>query len=158
MSITIINDIGKITVFLLVLLSGFLITAKSQRKLPNYLFAAFLLITSIDFTGFFLPPSQNIYIQGGKIASVLLQMPLYFLYVRSVCYYNFSFRKIHILHVVLFVGFYFIFLITNEIEAYFGVFQTISKLQYYGYIIAIFYTLYQFKRVYMENYSLAYLH
>lgn len=153
MNETIINDIGKITVFLLVLLSGFLITVKSKRKLPNYLFAAFLLVTSIDLTGLFLPPAQNNYIQGLKIASVLLQMPLYFLYVRSVCYFNFQFQKKHLLHTILFIGFFSTFLITNEIDTYFDAFHSISKLQYYAYIIAVFYTLYQFKKVYLENYS-----
>lgn len=153
MNIAIINDIGKITVFLLVLLSGFLITAKSKRKLPNYLFAAFLLVTSIDLTGLFMPLAENNYIRGFKVASVLLQMPLYFLYVRAVCYYNFKLHKKHILHTVLFFGFLLLFIIENEIEAYFETFQTISKLQYHGYIIGIFYTLYNFKKVYQENYS-----
>lgn len=31
-----INDLGKIIVFLFLLLSVFLITAKSERKLPDY--------------------------------------------------------------------------------------------------------------------------
>lgn len=31
-----INDLGKIIVFLFLLLSVFLITAKAERKLPNY--------------------------------------------------------------------------------------------------------------------------
>ncbi|UEQ76983.1 hypothetical protein [Chryseobacterium arthrosphaerae] len=74
-----INDLGKIIVFLFLLLSVFLITAKAERKLPNYLFAAFLLISMVDLSGFFLPPSDYSIIKGFKLSSILLQLPLYFL-------------------------------------------------------------------------------
>jgi hypothetical protein len=68
---TLINDIGKIIVCLMVLLSVFLITVKS-----NFLFAAFLLVTAFDFIGMFLLEISNNTLNSLKIASVLLQMPL----------------------------------------------------------------------------------
>lgn len=148
-----INDIGKIIVFLLVLLSVFVITVKSKRKLPNYLFAAFLLTTAIDLTGLFVSMAHNQMIQGIKIASVLLQMPLFFLYVRSICYMNFQLEKKHFLHTVLFVVFGVIFSFSSSIDDYYAQFEWVSKLQYYAYITAVLVTLQTFKRVYQQNYS-----
>lgn len=106
MSMALINDIGKIIFFLFLLLSFFLITAKSERKLPHYLFAAFLLVSVIDLSGFFLPASHNRIIQGLKVSSILLQMPLYYLYVNSACYYNFKLQKKHLLHGLPFLFFF----------------------------------------------------
>ena len=54
----ILDEIGLITVFLLVLLSLFLLTNSSKKKLPNTLFAFFLIITSFDISALFL---QSIY-------------------------------------------------------------------------------------------------
>jgi AraC-like DNA-binding protein len=150
---TLINDLGKIIVFLLLLLSVFLTSVKSNRKLPNYLFAAFLLVTSIDLSGLFLPLSQNQTIQSFKVASVLLQMPLYFLYVRSICYFNFKLKTAHLLHAILFVIFFFVLSMSKEVETYYKTYQVITKLQYYAYIAGVVYTLLSFKKLYQENYS-----
>jgi AraC-like DNA-binding protein len=148
-----INDIGKIIVFLMMLLSVFLITVKSTKKLSNYLFAAFLLITAFDLIGMFLFEISNNTINSLKIASVLLQMPLYYLYVQSVCYYNFKLEKKHLLHVLLFlVVFVFLFKTTVSDRSY-NIFQILAKAQYYCYIIAVFFTLSHFKKLYQENYS-----
>jgi AraC-like DNA-binding protein len=150
---SIINDLGKIIVFLLVLLSVFLITVKSNRKLPNYLFAAFLWVTAIDLTGLFLPVSGSQIIMTIKITSVLFQMPLFFLYVRSVCYFNFKLHKKHFFHSILFFLFFAFFVCTPSIDGYYEIYKIASKMQYYGYITAIFVTLHMFKKVYQENYS-----
>jgi len=148
-----INDIGKIIVFLMLLLSIFLITVKSTKKVSNYLFAVFLLTTAFDFTGMFLLEISNNTINSLKIASVLLQMPLYYLYVQSVCYFNFKLEKNHLLHIILFlVIFIALFTTTVSDESYF-IFQIIAKIQYYFYIIAVFFTLSHFKKLYQENYS-----
>ncbi|AYY86308.1 hypothetical protein EGX91_17980 [Chryseobacterium indologenes] len=93
-----INDLGKIIAFLFLLLSVFMITAKTKRKLPNYLFASFLLISLVDLSGFFLNTPDHKVVKAFKISSILLQMPLYYLYVNAACYYNFTLKKHHILH------------------------------------------------------------
>jgi AraC-like DNA-binding protein len=148
-----INDIGKITVFLMVLLSIFLITVKSSRKLSNYLFATFLLVTAIDFTGLFILEIPSNTLNSLKIASVLLQMPLYYLYVKSVCYFNFKLEKKHLLHALLFlIAFLFLFATAISENSY-SIYQLIAKVQYYGYIIAVFLALSQFKKLYQENYA-----
>lgn len=148
-----ISDLGKIIVFLFWLLSIFLITAKSKRKLPDYLFAAFLLVSMIDFSGFFLPPSDSKFISGGKIASVLLQMPLYYLYVNSAFYYNFRLHKKHLLHALPFLIFFCLFCITGISKQSYRMFDVVSVIQYYSYILAVFLALRTFKKLYQENYS-----
>ena len=149
----IINDLGKIIFFLFLLLSVFLITAKSKRKLPDYLFAAFLLISVIDFSSFFIVPPDSKMIRGGKLASVLLQMPLYYLYVNSACYYNFRLRKKHLLHLIPFLFFFCLFSITGISKKAYDAFDIISIIQYYFYIVAVFLVLRTFRRLYRENYS-----
>jgi AraC-like DNA-binding protein len=148
-----INDLGKIIFFLFLLLSAFLITAKSERKLPNYLFAAFLLISVIDLSGFFLAPSDNTMIKGFKLGSVLLQMPFYFLYVNAACYYNFTLRTKHLLHALPFLFFLLWFSITGISEKNNQIFDIVSTVQYYFYIVAVFLVLRTFRKLYQENYS-----
>lgn len=152
-SVAFINDLGKIIFFLFLLLSVFLITAKSERKLPDYLFAAFLLVSVIDFSGFFLTPPDSKIIKGGKLASVLLQMPLYYLYVNSACYYNFKLHKKHLLHTLPFLFFFCLFSISGISKQSYRVFDSFSIVQYYYYIIAVFLALRNFRRLYQENYS-----
>ncbi|MCQ9640930.1 helix-turn-helix domain-containing protein [Chryseobacterium sp. WG14] len=148
-----INDLGKIIVFLFLLLSVFLITVKSKRKLPDYLFAAFLLVSVIDFSGLFISPPDSKIIKGGKLASVLLQMPLYYLYVNSACYYNFKLHKKHLLHTLPFLFFFCLYSISGISKQNYRVFDSISIIQYYFYIIAVFLALRSFRRIYQENYS-----
>ncbi|MEJ5048486.1 helix-turn-helix domain-containing protein [Chryseobacterium culicis] len=152
-NMSLINDLGKIIFFLFLLLSAFLLTAKSERKLPHYLFAAFLLISVIDLSGFFLPPSDHKIIKGFKLASVLLQMPLYYLYVNAACYYNFTLRKKHLLHALPFLFFMGWFSIAGISGQNDQAFDLVSTVQYYFYIIAVFLVLRTFKRLYQENYS-----
>lgn len=148
-----INDIGKIIVFLMILLSVFLITVKSAKKTSNYLFATFLLITAFDFMGMFLLEISNNTLNSLKIASVLLQMPLYYLYVQSVCYYNFKLEKKHFLHVLLFLVVFILLFSTKVSERSYNIFNILARVQYYYYIIAVFVTLSHFKKLYQENYA-----
>ncbi|TZF93674.1 AraC family transcriptional regulator [Chryseobacterium panacisoli] len=152
-NMSLINDLGKIIFFLFLLLSAFLITAKSERKLPNYLFAAFLLISVIDLSGFFLPPPDNKIIKGFKLASVLLQMPLYFLYVNAACYYNFTLRTKHLFHAVPFLCFLVWFSISGISQQNDQAFDIVSTIQYYFYMVAVFLVLKTFRKLYQENYS-----
>ncbi|WP_172276937.1 helix-turn-helix domain-containing protein [Chryseobacterium sp. LAM-KRS1] len=147
-----IGDLGKIIVFLFLLLSIFLITAKSKRRLPNYLFAAFLLTSVIDLSGFFVYPSGN-FMQSFKSSSILLQMPLYYLYVKSACYYNFSLSKKHLVHGLPFLFFLVLFLVTQMSAQADQVFDIFTIIQYYYYIIAVFLELRIFKKLYRDNYS-----
>lgn len=148
-----INDLGKIIVFLFLLLSVFLITAKPKRKLPNYLFAAFLLISVVDLSGFFLSSPDHNLTKAFKLSSILLQMPLYYLYVNAACYYNFTLTRKHLLHGVPFLFFFCLFSITGISEQSNKIFDVVSTIQYYYYIIAVFWSLKTFRKIYQENYS-----
>nr|WP_315027677.1 AraC family transcriptional regulator [uncultured Chryseobacterium sp.] len=148
-----INDLGKIIVFLFLLLSIFLLTAKPKRKLPNYLFAAFLLISVVDLSGFFLNPSSYKIIKAFKLSSILLQMPLYYLYVNAACYYNFVLNKKHLLHGLPFLFFFCLFGFTDIFEKSDRIFDAIATIQYYSYIVAVFLVLRRFRKLYRENYS-----
>lgn len=153
MEMAFINDVGKIIFFLFLLLSFFLVTVKSERKLPNYLLASFLLVSVIDLSGFFLSPPDNRIIQGLKVSSILLQMPLYYLYVNAACYYNFALQRKHLLHAIPFLFFFFLFCISGISKQADQWFDTVSTVQYYFYIIAVFLALRTFRKVYRENYS-----
>lgn len=150
-----IGDIGKIVVFLLVLLGIFLITTKSGRKLPNRLFAAFLWVTAIDFTGYFIGSffENNPSVLYLKISSVLLQMPLFYLYVRSACYGNVKLTFRTVLHVIPFLIFASFFFISGRTDTCYFIYDVFSEIQYYGYIIAVFWTLHRYKTVFQQQHS-----
>lgn len=149
---TLIADLGKIIVFLYLLLIIFLITSKNKRKLPDYLFASFLLISIVDLSGFFLAPSNRFYL-AFKLATVLLQMPLYYLYVQSACYYNFRLNSKDFLHTLPFLCFFILFSINGISKQNHKIFDIVSTVQYYSYIIAVFLVLTRFRRLYRDNYS-----
>lgn len=148
-----ISDLGKIIVFLFLLLSVFLITARSKRKLPDYLFAAFLLVSVIDFSGFLLSAAQTRAFSALKVASVLLQMPLFYLYVNSACYYNFKLQGKHLLHTVPFWLFFCLLAFAGTSKIAYQAFDVIAVVQYYGYILAVLLALATFKKIYQQNYS-----
>lgn len=149
------NSVGKIIVFLMIFFSIFLLTVKSNKTLSNRIFALFLLITAFDLTGFFVFIDSVKYpdILILKIASSLLQMPLFYLYVLSVCYSNFTIKKKHIIHAALFFLFLSIFKITSLSNQSISAYKIVGEVQYITYIIAIFLVLKKYKTVYLENYS-----
>ncbi|MFD0796839.1 helix-turn-helix domain-containing protein [Maribacter chungangensis] len=149
-----IQSIGKIIVFIMILLSVFLFTVKTKNKLSNRLFGTYLLVIAFDLIGFFTVKTlayPNIHIL--KTASSLLQLPLFYLYVLSACYINFKIKKAHILHVLLFAIFVVVFKVTSLSSTSLMFFEVIGELQYFGYIIAVFLVLKKYKTVYLENYS-----
>lgn len=154
-NIDLINSLGKLIVFLMLLFSVFLFTVKSNKRLANQLFALFLLLTAFDFSGFFLGNTLNDYptIKALKMSSSLLQMPTFYLYVLATCYADFKLKPKHLLHVLLFLLFFIIFKITSISEQSFLLFTVMGELQYYTYIILIFWSLRKYKTVYLENYA-----
>nr|WP_314492632.1 AraC family transcriptional regulator [uncultured Chryseobacterium sp.] len=154
-SIELISSLGKIVVFLMLLFSVFLFTVKSNKKLANRLFAIFLLLTAFDFTGFFLGNllSDHPDIKILKIASSLLQMPTFYLYVLATCYSDLKLKPKHLIHTLLFLGFLIVFKLTSISDQSFIIFTITGEIQYYVYIVLIFLSLRKYKAVYLENYS-----
>lgn len=149
-----IETIGKIVVFIMILLSVFLFTVKTKNKLSNRLFGIYLLVIAFDLIGLFTNKTidyPNIHIL--KVSSSLLQLPIFYLYVLSTCYTNFKIQKTHIIHSFLFLLFVFVFKITAFSSQSLFFYEIIGEPQFIIYIIAVFIVLKKYKTVYLENYS-----
>lgn len=159
-----------ISLFISLFLVFFLLTVKTKYKISNVLFAAFLLITAIDVS----EPLFNLTVDGpsnlGMIRSTFafLQIPVFYLYVLSVCYSDFKLTLKYILHVlpylivnlVLLPRFYAVdsaskidFIVNRQhmIELQFT--HILFHLQIVVYLIAVFRILRKTKKLYLENYA-----
>ncbi|MFZ4929395.1 helix-turn-helix domain-containing protein [Chryseobacterium sp. Mn2064] len=161
--------IAAIAVFVSILLAVFLLTVKTERKLENRLFAAFLIINSIDISGLFMHLFVDSYnLKAFKISAYLLVMPLFYLYVNAACYNDFNLKRKHLLHLIPFILANLILVprlylaegaakevffktMWHSPEMFF--YQIIGELQYFFYIIAVFLILIKYKKVYLENYT-----
>ncbi|MFK7953831.1 MAG: helix-turn-helix domain-containing protein [Ekhidna sp.] len=152
----IIDDIGLITVFLLILLSGFLFVNGSQNKTANTLFGLFLLVTSFGISALFLDVFYERFTQLNLVraASVFLQIPLFYFYIKKACYCDFKLAWKHLLHAVPFLVFGMLFLVYGVSDRLDVVFVIISQLQFYIYISLVFYEIIKYKRIHNENHSL----
>ena len=149
-----IETIGKIVVFIMILLSVFLFTVKTKNKLSNRLFGIYLVVIAFDLIGLFTNKTinyPNLHIL--KVSSSLLQLPLFYLYVLSACYTNFKIKPKHIVHFLLFLSFIIIFKITAFSSESLFLYEIIGEVQFVIYIIAVFIVLKKYKTVYLENYS-----
>ncbi len=148
------ESLGKIATFTIIILSVFLLTVKSKNKLSNRLFGACLLLIAFDLTGFFISiPSEYLVLKSLKMASSLLQMPLFYFYVLSACYANFSLIKKHLLHALLFILFFGVLIASNFSSRSVFIYEIVVEIQWLAYIIAIFIILGRYKTLYLENYS-----
>lgn len=160
-----------ISVFILLLLILFLLTVKTKKKLPNQLFAFYLFFTAVDTSGFFISdtiiniqPNLEIF----RWTIILLNIPLFYLYVLSLCYTDFQLKRKHLLHITPFfiLNLILVFRIywANDLEKKFFfthhfetaemiIFQYMIEIQYMIYIIMIFVVLKKYREIYLENYS-----
>ena len=161
--------ISILSLFIGLLFAAFLFTAKTKNRLSNQIFGVFLFLSAID----------NIFISkilgdnfGGlsRIISlgVFLHLPVFYLYIVSVCYSDFKLKTRHLLHVIP-------YLIVNllVLTNFYGVnpdskiilFPNISDalknsfihifvhLQVVCYLVAVFIVLKRAKTIYLENYA-----
>lgn len=151
---SLISDLGKIVVFLMLLLAFYLFTVKAQKRLPVRLFALFLIVTAIDLTGLFIGQWENyphLYIL--KRASVALQLPLFYLYVLSTCFSDFSLSRKHTLHFILFFAFVIFFELSVFSKRSSLLYGIVAEIQYFAYISVITIVLYRYRKIYLESYS-----
>ncbi|WP_338766483.1 AraC family transcriptional regulator [Bernardetia sp. ABR2-2B] len=157
-----------ISLFTSLFLAFFLVVVKTKNKLSNFLFAAFLLITAIDTSA----PLFNLTVATpsnlGMLRNALsfLQLPIFYLYILSVCYSDFKLKYKHLLHFLPFLAanlallprFYAVdiaskidFIINRKemIELQFN--HILIHLQIAVYIFAVFMILKKAKRLYLEN-------
>ncbi len=167
---SIIAVLGLIFGILSFLLSIFLLTVKSEKRISNILIASFLMLTAIDISAFFyhklivLPPS----IEMLRVHASSFKSPLLLLYILSVVKDNFKLKPIHLLNVLPFL-IHIIVLLPNfflqtatEQSAFFSNYfdQTEVKwLTIFGYSVSVIYLLLycwvirRYKKLLLENYA-----
>lgn len=161
--------ISILSLFIGLFFAVFLFTSKTKNKLSNRIFAAFLFLSAIDNIFISKILAENYTSLSKTIAlTVFLQLPLFYLYIISVCYSNFKLRPKHFLHTIpffivnllLLTNFYgvnpdskFIFL-SNVSDAFKNSFVHIFvHLQVVCYLIIVFIVLKRAKSIYLENYA-----
>ncbi len=164
------NTIALLTVFVIFLFAFFLLTVPTKSKLKNRLFATLLLLSAFDLSSFFSENyfDTNLSFEVFRMTVSLLIMPVFYLYVKSVCYSDFRLKRENLVVIIPFVfanlllipRFYF----ANAIESSYVLqhfkqmleirfFYVLSELQYFFYIFFIFKTLKKYKETYLENFT-----
>ncbi|WP_394777073.1 hypothetical protein [Flavobacterium sp.] len=99
------KGIGRISVFVSLLIAFFLLTVKTENKLANRLFAWFFIFSAIDLSGFFIDASTRfeLNLEIFRSTACLLGMPLFYLFVLAVCYSDFRLKWKHLVHLLPFI-------------------------------------------------------
>jgi AraC-like DNA-binding protein len=172
-SLSLENFISLIIVFASWLLIAFLLTAKTKNKTSNIILALFLMVNAQDSSGLFASYFVYPHYPGWGMminSTVDFKMPLLFLYIQSVVYSDFKFKKIYLLHltpwiintIVLFPRFYAVdfdekwaflnaidFRETIEIRLSY----IIVHIQILVYFVMSFMLIKKYKTLLLENYS-----
>lgn len=162
--------VNIVSLFISLFLASFLFTLKTKYKLSNYLFAVFLLLNAIDIS----EPLFNIIADGPsnfgmfRTTFAFLQIPVFYLYIISVCYSDFELKPKYLLHLlpflvvnlVLMPRFYAVdatlkmsFIQNRQNMIEFQFIHILIHLQIVTYIIAVFRVLRKSKKLYLENYT-----
>jgi len=162
---------GRMSVFVSLLLAFFLFTVKTQNKLANRLFASYLLFFVLDDIGIFI---SETFIKGYldleffRWTTCALILPVFYLYIISVCFADFRLRTRHLLHAIPFVFTNIVFVsriyFLNDVDKMqfyeqrsqmpeFYFFQLMLALQIILYSIGVFLVLKKYKEIYRENYT-----
>jgi AraC-like DNA-binding protein len=169
-NISLLIIVASISLFISLFLAFFLFSIKTKQKTSNALFAVFLIITAIDVSG----PLLSLVVQKpsnlGMLRNTLafIQIPVFYLYVLSVCYSDFKLKPKYLVHllpfmignVILLPRFYSV----NEVSKinFLQNRQSIFELQFNHilfhtqivvYLIAVFMLLRKTKKLYLENYA-----
>ncbi|OXA81314.1 Helix-turn-helix domain-containing protein [Flavobacterium aquidurense] len=169
-SFNFLKTIAIISVFILFLLVVFLLTAESNKKLSNRLFAGYLILTAVDASGAFISNtiiSIHTSIEVFRWTMILLNIPLFYVYVLSLCYEDFQLKTKYLLHCIPFVVLNLILVFriySNEFDQRFFfrhhsetaemiIFQIMIEVQYFLYVIMIVSLLKKYKKIYLENNS-----
>jgi AraC-like DNA-binding protein len=168
--INVIVIVAVISLFISLLLAFFLLTVKTKYKISNVLFAVFLLINAIDFS----EPLFNMFADGPsnlgmfRTTFAFLQVPVFYLYVLSVCYADFRLKPKYLFHLLPFLivntillpRFYTVdaaakidFIINRQDMIEMQVNHLVIFMQIMSYFVAIFILLRKAKKLYLENYA-----
>jgi AraC-like DNA-binding protein len=164
------NTITLISVFVILLLSFFLLTVNTKNKLSNRLFASFLMLTAFDLSSFFTDKyfETNLNFEVFRMTASLLIMPIFYLYVKAVCHSDFRLKQKHLALIIPFAIANLVFLprfyLATTIDSIYifehfkqmleiRFFYILAELQYAFYIILVFIILKKYKEIYLENYT-----
>lgn len=169
-NISLLVIVASISLFISLFLAFFLFTVTTKQKTSNALFAVFLIITAIDVSGVLL----NLVVQKpsnlGMLRNTLafLQIPVFYLYVLSVCYSDFKLKPKYLVHllpflmanVILLPRFYSVNVASkiNLLQNRQSIFELqfnhiLFHTQIVVYLIAVFMLLRKTKKLYLENYA-----
>ncbi len=167
---SIISITSFIIVILFILLSVFLLSVTTSKKLSNKLLASFLIITAIDISVFFyhnfieLPPSIEMF----RIQISSFKDPFLFLYILSVIYSDFKLKAKHIfllspwiVSILILIPNFFLASKTNQIQFLSNYTETseaqfisgMNRIVEFLYIIAELYYLLRYRKLLLENYT-----
>ena len=97
--------IGLLSTFVTLLLAVFVLGIRSKNRTSNMLFAIFLVLNAIEFSGFFLhiffKEPTNFLVAKDQFTH--LTLPVFFLYILSVCYSDFKLQKKHLWHLLPYI-------------------------------------------------------
>jgi AraC-like DNA-binding protein len=159
------------SVFVSLLLAFFLFTVKTKNKVANRLFATYLLFFAIDNSGIFISEDfikDHLNLEFFRWTICILILPVFYLYVLSVCFADFRFKTKHLLHALPFVivntVFIFRLYFLNDVEKmhfydhhnqmpefYYMLF--LGAMQIVMYSIGVFFVLKKYREIYQENYT-----
>jgi AraC-like DNA-binding protein len=168
--LSLLQGIGRISVFVSLLLAFFLLTVKTENKLANRLFAWFFIFSAIDLCGFFIDAHtrNELNLEIFRSTACLFGMPLFYLFVLAVCYSDFKLKWKHLVHLLPFLLMNLVFipriyLSTNIDKDSFAatlnqmpeiyLIQILIEFQYIFYIVSVFLILKKYREIYLENYA-----
>ncbi|SHL25026.1 helix-turn-helix domain-containing protein [Flavobacterium xanthum] len=164
------QGIGRISVFVSLLLAFFLLTVKTENKLANRLFAWFFIFSAIDLSGFFIDVGtrNELNLEIFRSTACLFGMPLFYLFVLAVCYSDFKLKWKHVVHLLPFILVNLVFIpriylsthidkdtfvaTLNQMPEIYLI-QILIELQYIFYIVSVFLILKKYREIYLENYA-----
>ena len=159
---------GTLIVFVCLLLSVFLLFARSSNRVANAFFAGFLLLLAADAISWVLggPNLAESWLGALRLALVLMQMPLFLGFIVAMLFNDVKWRWLYVLHGAPFLialvlslqGLQFGsaspaeiggFLLEPEVELVW----LMIDVQYYVYIVAALFYLYRFRQIFQTYYS-----
>ncbi|MDR6919721.1 helix-turn-helix domain-containing protein [Chryseobacterium sp. 2987] len=162
--------VNIISLFITLFLAFFLITLKTKYKISNSLFAVFLLLNAIDISEplFYMVVDGPSNLGMFRSSFAFLQIPVFYLYIISVCYSDFKLKPKYLLHLlpflivnlVLLPRFYTVdaaskmsFIQNRQNMIEFQFIHILIHLQITAYIISVFRVLRKSKKLYLENHA-----
>jgi len=164
------NIVTGISMFISFFFAFFMLVVKTKHKISNRLFAFFLIISAVDISEPFISQISEGPSNLGMLRTTLafLQIPIFYLYVLSVCYSDFKLKPKYLIHLLPFLvsnialipRFYSVdvaskldFIINRQNMIELQLTHWLFHIQVVVYFTAVFLLLRRAKKLYLENNS-----